>query len=218
MFSRVHIFADESGNFDFSRRRGASRYFILTAVAFKECSTINAQLQSLRHQMAWEGIDHPGPFHASHDPGPVRDRISPIIESHDLYVDALILDKAKALPGIRSTEERFYQYAWYYLMKYVAPRTPAKELLVVSASVGSKKKRRLAFYSGVQDVIRQVGRITCRTACWDAGSDACLQVADYCGWAIQRKWESGDASAYHRIATKVRSEFDLWARGTTLYY
>ena len=153
-----------------------------------------------------------------HDPGPVRDRVFQIIESHDLYVDALILEKAKALPGIRSTEERFYQYAWYYLMKYVAPRTPAKELLVVSASVGSKKKRRLAFYSGVQDVIRQVGRITCRTACWDAGSDACLQVADYCGWAIQRKWESGDASAYHRIATKIRSEFDLWARGTTLYY
>ena len=218
MFSRVHIFADESGNFDFSRARGASRYFILTSVALKECSALNVQLQDLRHQMAWECIDHPGPFHANHDPGPVRDRVFKIIDSHDFDIDTLILEKAKALPRIRSTAERFYQYAWYYLMKHVAPRTQAKELLVVSASVGNKKKRRLAFYGGVQDVIRQVGRVTCRTACWDAGSDACLQVADYCGWAIQRKWESGDASTYERIASKVRSEFDLWARGKTSYY
>jgi uncharacterized protein DUF3800 len=216
--TRVHVFADESGNFDFSQSRGATRYFILTAITLKECSRINADLQDLRHQMAWEGIDHPGPFHASHDPGRVRDRVFRLLDSHDFHVDALVLEKAKAQPKIRSSQELFYQYAWYYLMKYVTPRIFTRELLVVSASVGSRKKKRLAFYNGVQDVLRQVGRVTFRTACWDAGSDACLQVADYCGWAIQRKWESGDTGAYERIAPKVRSEFDLWARGKTLYY
>lgn len=216
--ARVHVFADESGNFDFSRGRGATRYFILTTVTLGECSRINVELQNLRHQMAWEGIDHPGPFHASHDPGPVRDRVFQVIESHGLHVDALVLEKAKAQPKIRSSQELFYQYAWFYLMKYVVPRISARELLVVSAAIGGKKKRRQAFYSGVQDVMGQIGRVTCRTACWDAGADACLQVADYCGWAIQRKWESGDSGAYDRIASRVRSEFDLWSRGKTLYY
>lgn len=216
--SRLHIFADESGNFDFSRGRGASRYFILTAVALSDCSGVNAQLQELRHQMAWEGIDHPGPFHASLDPAPVRDRVFNIIASQGLHVDALILEKAKALPRIRQTNERFYQYAWFYLMKFLVPRILARELLVVAASLGGKKKKRLAFYGGVQDVMRQVSRINFRTACWDAGSDSCLQVADYCGWAIQRKWEAGDPIPYQRIAPKVRSEYDLWSRGQTLYY
>lgn len=215
--SRLHLFADESGNFDFSRGTGASRYFILTAVTLKECGEINARLQELRHQMAWEGHDHAGPFHAAHDPAPVRNRVFKIIEDQTFRVDSLVVEKAKAQPKIRQTEERFYKYTWFYLMKYLAGQLSSSELLVVTASIGKKKKRN-AFYEAVRDVMRQVSRVTCKTACWDANSDSCLQVADYCGWAVQRKWESGDDEPYKRIADKVRSEFDLFGRGNLLYY
>jgi Protein of unknown function (DUF3800) len=215
---RVHIFADESGNFDFSRGRGASRYFILTAVTLRDCLTVNTQFLQLRHQMAWEGHDHPGPFHASTDPAPVRDRVFGIIEAQDVRVDALIVEKAKAMPKIRSSEESFYQHAWFYLMSYVAPRLACTEMLVVSSSLGGRKKKRQAFYDTVRSVMNQVSRRTYKTACWDATSDACLQVADYCGWAIQRKWESSDPAPYQRIAGKIRSEYDLFARGKIFYY
>jgi hypothetical protein len=63
----MNLFADESGNFDFSRKSGASRYFILTSVTLLDCATVNLRLHELRHQMAWEGHDHPGPFHAATD-------------------------------------------------------------------------------------------------------------------------------------------------------
>ena len=211
------MFADEAGNFDFSRKRGASRYFILTAATLQDCSAVNAKLHELRYQMAWEGHDHPGPFHAATDPGPVRDRVFSIIAALDVRVDALIIEKAKAMPHIRATETRFYQHAWLYLMRYTVPRLLCHELLVVPASLGTKKKR-LAFYDSVREVMRQVGRTTYRTACWDASSDACLQVADYCGWAIQRKWESSEPTQHSRIAGKIGSEYDLFARGKTLYY
>lgn len=214
---RKYLFADESGNFDFSRRKGASRYFILTAATFRSCTEASAQLHDLRHQMAWEGHDHPGPFHAATDPAPVRNRVFSIIQKLDVRVDALILEKAKAMPHIRSSDEQFYKHAWFYLMRHTVPRLLCRELLVVPASLGTKKKR-LAFYESVQDVMRQVGRITYRTACWDASSDACLQIADYCGWAIQRKWESSDPEPRERISTKILSEFDLFARGKTTYY
>jgi len=91
-------------------------------------------------------------------------------------------------------------------------------MLVVSASLAAKKAKREAFYQGVREVMWQVSRITYKTACWEAGSDACLQAADYCGWAIQRKWEAGDRGPYGRIAKSVRSEYDLFARGATRYY
>lgn len=217
--SRLHVFVDESGNFDFSRKRDASRYFILAAATLPDCSQANARLSELRHQMAWEGHDHPGPFHAAHDPAPVRDRVFSLIESLNVQVDALLLEKAKAMPHIRSSDERFYQHAWFYLMKYIAPRLSCEELLVVSASLGNKKKKRMAFYDAVRDVMKQVGsHIRYKTACWDASSDGCLQVADYCGWAIQRKWEAEDSGPYDRIASKVRSEYNLFGRGETLYY
>lgn len=77
----------------------------------------------------------------------------------------------------------------------------------------------MAFYDAVRDVMRQVGgHIRYKTACWDASSDGCLQVADYCGWAIQRKWEAGDPGPYSRIASKIYSEYDLFGRGSTEYY
>jgi hypothetical protein len=214
---RKHLFADESGNFDFSKKRDATRYFILAAVTLEDCSRVSSGLHELRHQMAWEGHDHPGPFHAAQDPAPVRNRVFELIEKLDFRIDALILEKAKALPQIRATDESFYQHAWLYLMKHVGPRLECSELLVVSASVGSKKKR-TAFYGAVQDVMRQVGSVTYKTACWDASSDACLQVADYCGWALYRKWEAGDSGPYNRIMPKIKSEYDLFAGGSVYYY
>lgn len=214
---RVHVFGDESGNFDFSRNRGATRYFILATVAMEDCFSLNLRLQELRHQMAWERIGHPGPFHATHDPWPVRRRVYEIIADQDLRIDALVLEKAKAQPHIRKTAERFYRHAWYYLMRHVVPRLPGREMLVVSASLGQKKKR-LAFHEAVCDVMRQVGRADHATACWDCSSDACLQVADYCGWAIQRKWEADESTAHDLIRSKIGSEYDLFAAGGTTYY
>lgn len=37
-----------------------------------------------------------------------------------------------------------------------------------------------------------------------------LQVADYCNWAIYRKWEREDERSYELIRTRVRSEFDIF--------
>ena len=53
---------------------------------------------------------------------------------------------------------------------------------------------------------------------WPAASDPCLQVADYCCWAIGRKWERGDTRSYDLIATKIQSEFDLFRRGAARHY
>lgn len=57
-----------------------------------------------------------------------------------------------------------------------------------------------------------------RVAFWPAETDPCLQVADYCTWALQRKWERGDERSYELIRAKIRSEYDVWKTGTTYYY
>jgi hypothetical protein len=48
---------------------------------------------------------------------------------------------------------------------------------------------------------------------WPSASDPCLWVADYCTWAIQRKWERGDTRSDDLIKDRIRSEFDIWERG-----
>jgi hypothetical protein len=51
-----------------------------------------------------------------------------------------------------------------------------------------------------------------------AAADPGIQVADYCAWAIQRKWERGDARSYDLIADKIDHEHEVWRGHTTTYY
>ena len=44
------------------------------------------------------------------------------------------------------------------------------------------------------------------------------QIADYCCWAIYRKWEKGDLRSHDLIKNKIRSEFDMFAKGNIKYY
>ena len=103
--ARVHLFADEAGNFDFSRKAGASRFFILTTVAFPEGhDALATSLRALRFELAWEGIDFRREFHATDDTQAVRNRVFEVLAAHDFRVDATILEKPKARPALRRSD------------------------------------------------------------------------------------------------------------------
>ncbi|HEY5286242.1 MAG TPA: hypothetical protein VIJ50_03970 [Solirubrobacteraceae bacterium] len=40
-------------------------------------------------------------------------------------------------------------------------------------------------------------------------SEPCLVVADYCTWAIQRRWEREDQRSHELIADKIASEVQV---------
>jgi hypothetical protein len=217
--SRVYVFADEAGNFDFSRKKDASKYFILTTLTATDCS-VGTALGDLRRDLSWEGYDLPDGFHAMHDPKPRKARVYAALDPLPFRVDATILEKAKAMPKIRPSEDRFYKYAWLLHFQYVASKivTPADELHVVAASIETRAKRAV-FHDAIKDVVRQVSpAIKFKTAFWDSATDACLQAADYACWAIGRKWEQGDDTYAALLSGKVKSEFDVFRRGRTTYY
>lgn len=112
------------------------------------------------------------------------------------------------------SETRFSRF------KHVAPAVASANdrLFVVASSLGTKKKR-ATFHGAVDEVVAQVSPCAShRVAFWPAASDPCLQVVDYCVWAIQRKWEREDERSYDLIKDKISSEFDVWSVGTTHYY
>jgi len=214
-----YAFADEAGNFDFSRNNGASQNFILCTVTMKDPGAIAGALMGLRMDLAWRGQHLDQVFHATTDPQAVRDEVFDLIKDFDLRVDATILDKTKAQPHLQS-EAALYKMAWYLHFKFVAPRiaTQADRLFVGAASLGTKKKRK-AFHTAVDEVVWQVSPCAShRVAFWPFESHACLQVADYCTWAIQRKWERGDHRSFDLIADKVQTEYAIWQHGPVTYY
>jgi hypothetical protein len=212
------VFADEAGNFDFSTGQSASKYFVLATVMV-DPEPAAAALNGLRHDLGWRGLHLDAVFHAATDPQAVRDEVFACLQGLDIRVDATVLEKRKAQPHLQS-ETGLYKIAWFLHFKYVAPRIVRRDdrLFVAAASIGTKRRRGL-FHSAVHDVVFQVSPVlSYRVAFWPCESHPCLQIADYCTWAIQRKWERNDVRSYDLIRPLVRTEYDVWSIGTTHYY
>jgi hypothetical protein len=213
-----YVFADEAGNFDFSRKAGASKYFTLTTVTMDNCTVGNDLLQ-LRRDLGWSGFHLDRVPHATDDPLRIRNEIFQLLMRAPFRIDATVLEKRKTQPHLQS-QAALYQMAWYLHFKHVAPEivTSQDRLFVVAATIGTKRTRG-QFQAAVQSVVQQVSPCRrYRVASWPAASDPCLWVADYCTWAVQREWERADSTHVNQLRSKLYSNFDVWARGTTFYY
>ena len=217
---RKYVFADEAGDFEFARKQNVSRFFIICTITLSDCD-IGHKLLDLRRELAWNNQPIGDYFHASEETQSIRDEVFKLIQAHDMRIDATIMEKCKAQPHVRADNARFYQYGWYFHFKHVAPKILVRDntqILVTAASLGTKRIK-AAFKATINDVMQQVaGKNKWIMSFCPAAADPCLQIADYCAWAIQRKWERGDARSYDLIKDKIKREYDLWSAGTTEYY
>lgn len=225
--ARKFLFADESGNFDFrdhTTNPGATRYFAVGTILFEEEEhrvALQRGLHDLRYDMIRNGLPLDGAFHATEDKQVVRDGVFEVLARHEFTVDVTILEKAKAHPRIRRSDEGFYKHAWFYHLKYFADRSfqPDDDLTVICSTLGTKKRQRL-FREAVEDVVTQCCdlRVKRRVVAHPCATDVCLQAADYALWAVMRDIEQGDDRSRRLIKDKIRSNFQLFGWGSKYYY
>ncbi len=219
---RNYIYADESGNFDFSYDRKASRYFILTTVSVSE-HTAEADLMDLRRELAWEGwpgVQLRNAFHAADDNRHVRSRVFNVLSRHQFRIDTTILEKCKVNPELYSTDARFYGFAWYCHLRGLISmlNVPNSEHLIIASSIGNNRMRS-AFDSEVSKIsYRITNSSVIKSDMWSANTNPLLQIADYCSWAVQRKWEHGDAEPYNFISNNLHSQYDIFKNSVVRYY
>jgi hypothetical protein len=216
---RRFIFADEAGDFTFARGSNISRFFVVCTIMMDTCEA-GDDLLALRRRLAWKRAPLGDYFHASEDKQEIRDEVFRLIQDCDFTVQATIMEKSKAQPQVRTDHPTFYKYGWFYHFKHgLASRIRRNDELLITAASVKTKKAQGAFTNAVNDVIQQhIDRSQWRTSFCPCGCDPCLQVADYCTWAIQRKWERTDARAYNLIKDRITHEYDLWDHGTKHYY
>ena len=177
-------------------------------------------LSRLRHDLLRRGEALSDYFHATTDSQAIRDAVFAELQKHDFRVQATICEKSKAQPQVRSSKARFYQYPWFYQFKHgLAPYVDKGDsLIVTAASIGTKKERD-TYTNALRDVMQQhLKKEQWAVDFRPAMADPCLQVADYCAWAIQRKWERNDSRSYALIESKISYQYELWAKGSTHYY
>src|SRR5438046_2025764 len=99
---RKFVFADEAGDFEFSPKPRASKYFILCTITLDTCD-IGHRLLALRRQLVWEKAPVGACFHASEDRQVIRDRVFDLIRAEPVRIDATVMEKRKAQPQLRAT-------------------------------------------------------------------------------------------------------------------
>lgn len=166
-------------------------------------------------------------FHASEDKQKVRDQVFGIVKNHlnHIQIDSLIVNKRKTGPTLRS-ETQFYPRMLGYLLNY--PLTSQifgkyrvedfDEVIIVTDAIPVKRKK-AAVEKAIKSFLKSLPRKTqYRIMHHSSKSSMELQVADYCNWAIFRKWERNDTRSYDLIKGGIKSEFDIFRTGTRHYY
>lgn len=216
----LYIFLDEAGNLDFSAN--GTRFFLLGALTKERPFNAYKDLTELKYDLVELGTELEY-FHASENAQPVRNRVFEVIRRNltGVRIDALVVEKRKTGPALQA-EEAFYPRMLGYLLKYVLQQHDLKvfkEVLVFTDAIPIRKKR-----GTIEKIIKttlasQLPAGACyRLIHHESKSNLDLQIADYCTWALYRKWNSGDLRSHQLIQPAVASEFDIFRTGSTFYY
>ena len=137
-----------------------------------------------------------------------------IIEKHlaDVAVDSIIVEKQRVDKALHS-DEHFYPKVLGTLLREILQQYPLSEfteVLVFTDSLPVQRKRG-AVEKGVKRTLAAMLPVSVRYRVLHhaSKSNLDLQIADYCTWAIYRKWNIQDARSFQRIKTAVRREWDV---------
>jgi hypothetical protein len=215
----IYLFSDEAGDLTFNRNPNISRYFIICSLTTTSLD-MSLALTRLRHELIREHMPLKDCFHATEEDAFVRNRVYEEMMKHDFKFQVTICEKSKAQPQVKVSKARFYKYPWYYHFKHAIAGhlKEGDRIIVTTASIGTKKER-LSYISALEDVVRQSApNIEFIVDFRPCQAEPLLQAADYCAWAVGRKWERNDTRSYDLIKDRQTYEYELWAKGTTHYY
>ncbi len=219
----LYIFLDEGGNFDFSP--AGSTYFTLTCVSLYRPFTLHTDLDTYKYDLIEHRIKpriDMEYFHCTDDNRHVRGKVFSMLAESVPHgsVDSVIVEKRKTGPALQPPE-KFYPRMLGYLLRYAVEKAArgVGEVVVITDSLPVAKKRR-SIEKAVKTVL--AGMLPTdtpyRVMHHSSRAHYGLQIADYFNWAIYRKWEHGDTGSHEKIASQIRSEFDIFRSGLRSYY
>lgn len=207
-----YLFLDEGGNLDFAQT--GTKYFTLTSVTTFRPFVGSDELISLKYDLLEEGLNLHY-LHATEDRQAVRNRVFEVVGRHleNYRIDSIVVEKSKTPPELQ-LDTAFYPWILGRLLCDVITRIPAEsfnELIVMTDLIPVQKKRKIIEKS-IKETLSGELPNAIRYQLLHHPSMSCmgLQIADYCNWALYRKWINGDVRSYDLIGSAVKSEIDLF--------
>jgi hypothetical protein len=119
-------------------------------------------------------------------------------------------------------DNRFYPEMMGYLLRHVISGTKlsgVSQIIAITDRIPINRKRQ-AVEKAVKTVLANMlpAAVPYRVLHHDSKSCAGLQIADYRNWAIFRAWARADLRSLNMIRGAVRSQFDIFAKGSVTWY
>lgn len=216
----LHVHLDESGDLNFSAR--GTKYYIFAAAWTYDPAPLALDLTALRFSLLKQGRDIQA-FHAAEDKQAHRDAVVSLLAGHDAWqYAAIVVEKAKVYPPLREPH-RFYPRFASMVLRFIFRghvEAGTGTVLIFTDALPIRKEREAA---------EKAIKLACRAALdrrirfesyhHHRASNAWIQAADYCSWAVFRKWEQGDARTYDQLRARLAArELDVLRHGTTTHY
>lgn len=220
----LHVHLDESGDWTFNPK--GSKFFVLTVAWTYDPQPLATALTSLRFSFVARG-DNIESFHASPDKQNVRNAVVQTLLAHQNWeFAAVVLEKRKINPSLYPPEKFYPQFAGSllrFLFRGRAFQANTTRVLVYADTIPMDTNRKR---EGVLKALKTTcaaelpAKVTHQVFSYCREGNNWLQVADYCCWAVARKWERGDLLTYNQLQPRLRApEYDLTLRGDgTIYY
>ena len=183
------------------------------------------EFHKLKHTLNVDG-DGLEVFHATEDKQVVRDQVYNILNNNDFEIDSVIVEKAKTHPSLRNNVQ-FYTRFDSALLQYILNRYDENRIgkIIIYLSKINLSRRTEALIKSIKIFLaRQYNhnKKPYHIYFHNSESNFYLQAADYCCWAIYKKygdWKiSSDLRPYNLVKRNIKSEFDIFSSGATYYY
>jgi hypothetical protein len=208
----VYIFVDEAGDMDFSAK--GSRYYMFHFLVKQRPFHLHEHIANYRYSLLERNLQKDNfkrldieAFHANEDNRYIKKRMFEIIgtfNEDEIKVYSYILEKPKVLPDKRHEKDKFYIENLNFAIKRLLKLLSIDKNFIIMTDrlpVKQNKKRQIAaLKKGIKEYIRHK-RLSIRYDIFHhcSASSANLQVIDYIGWAIFRKYEHNDDSFFKNI-------------------
>ena len=227
----TYIFVDEAGDMDFSQK--GSQYYLFNFLVKKRPFKLHEYISNYRYELLEKNLDpHLNSrinieyFHANNDNKHIKKELFNIISTFDtdsIQVYSYILEKQKVHPDKRKSREHFYIDNLIYSICMLLEKLDLDSNFIIVTDnlpvASNRKKQEKALKLGVSSYIKE-HKLNLRYDIFHhcSASSANLQIIDYIGWAINRKYEHNDSSFYEKIKDYILSEDVVTKNREKKYY
>lgn len=223
--STLHVHIDESGDLSFSPR--GSRYYVFAVVWTYDPLPLALSLQQLRVTMLKEGWKEGSKlekFHGSDDNYQTRERvIRAMLKFSNWKFSAAVVQKNKVHPKECESLGSFYsRFATVPLrLLFRGPVMNQADNLLIYTDRFPQQCHRQRTEKAIKKACRKelAKELPFHIYHHASSSNSWLQVADYCAYAVARKWEHDDLTYYNQFRNRLsKVEHDVLHSDSTLYY